>query len=129
LNFEKKHSILVIDDNPSILRTMTRVLSKAGYVVDAAQTGNEAKEKFTIKVFDAALIDIRLGKMEGTDLLPLMNKLAPNMFKILFTGTPMPEKMLEKARRGADVFLTKPVKPEKLLGILEERFAQRKTPA
>jgi DNA-binding NtrC family response regulator len=123
---EKKRSILIIDDNPSILRTMTRVLSKAGYVVDSAQTGNEATRKFRAKSFDAALIDVRLGEMEGTDLLPQMRKVAPNMLKILFTGTPMPEEMLEKARRGADVFLLKPVKPETLLGILEDKLERRK---
>ena len=117
---------MIIDDNASILRTMTRVLSKAGYVVDSAQTGNEATRKFSVKSFDAALIDVRLGEMEGTDLLPQMRKLAPDMLKILFTGTPMPEEMLEKARRGADVFLLKPVKPETLLGILEDKLERGK---
>ncbi|HYA77186.1 MAG TPA: response regulator [Verrucomicrobiae bacterium] len=124
---EKKQSILVIDDNPSILRTMTHVLSKAGYAVDAVQTGNEATEKFLTKSFDAALIDVRLGDLEGTDLLPHIRKIAPTMLTILFTGTPMSEEMLEKARKGADVFLLKPVKPETLLGILEEKLTNRKS--
>lgn len=124
---EKKHSILIIDDDSSILRTFNRVLSKAGYAVETAKTGEEATGKFYAKSFDAALIDVRLGEMEGTDLLPQMQKVAPNMLKILFTGTPMPESMLEKARMGADIFLLKPVKPETLLGILEERLEPRKT--
>jgi len=124
---EKKQSILVIDDNPSILRTMTHVLSRAGYSVDAVQTGDEAREKFRTKSFDAALIDVRLGDLEGTDLLPHIRKIAPTMLTILFTGTPMSEEMLEKARKGADVFLLKPVKPEILLGILEEKLTHRKS--
>ena len=119
---DKKRSILIIDDDPSILRTLTRILGKAGYMVDAAQTGNEASEKFTTKRYDAALIDVRLGEIKGTDLLPHMQKVAPNMVKILFTGTPMPESELDDVRRSADVFLLKPVKPETLLGILEEKL-------
>ncbi len=123
---DRKMNILVIDDDPSILRTMAHVLKKAGYDVDTAQTGKEATEKFTAEKFDAALIDIRLGEMEGTDLLPNMRKVAPKMLKILFTGTPMPEEMLATAKKGADVFLLKPVKPETLLRILEEKLEDRK---
>jgi DNA-binding NtrC family response regulator len=122
---KKKNRILIIDDNASILRAFSRVLSKAGYSVETAQTGKEASRKFMEKCFDAALIDVRLGEMQGTDLLPEMKKASPNMLKILFTGTPMPESMLDEAKRGADVFLLKPVKPETLLGILEERLERR----
>jgi len=122
---EKKRSILIIDDDPSILRTLSRVLMKAGYVVDSAQTGNEAEKKLSAKSFDAALIDVDLGEMEGTDLLPQMRKAAPSMLKILFTGTPMPESMLDKAKKGADVFLLKPIKPEMLLAIIKEKIAQQ----
>jgi DNA-binding NtrC family response regulator len=119
---EKNQRILIIDDNTSILRTMTHVLSKAGYAVEAVQTGNEATKKFRTKSFDAALIDIRLGDLEGTDLLPEIRKIAPNILTIMFTGTPMSEETLEKAKKGADVFLLKPVKPETLLEILKEKF-------
>lgn len=122
---QKKSSILIIDDDLSILRTLNRVLSKAGYVVETARTGNEASGKFVEKRFDVALIDIGLGEMEGTDLFPQMNKTAPNMLKIIFTGTPMNDEVLEKARSGADVFLLKPVKPEMLLEILEEKLGKK----
>jgi DNA-binding NtrC family response regulator len=123
---EKKRSILIIDDDPSILRTLTRLLSKAGYALDTAQTGKEASEKLATKSFDAALIDVRLGETQGTDLLPQMEKTVPSMLKIVFTGTPMAESMLNKAKKGADVFLLKPVRPELLLGILEEKLNLRK---
>ena len=74
-----KRSILIIDDNPSILRTMTRVLGREGYDLYTAQTGKEASEKLSTKKFDAALIDVGLGETLGTDLLPLMNEVAPSM--------------------------------------------------
>jgi DNA-binding NtrC family response regulator len=119
---ENKRSILIIDDNPSILRTMTRVLGREGYDLYTAQTGKEASEKLSTKKFDVALIDVGLGETLGTDLLPLMNKVAPSMLKIVFTGTPMSEGTRDEVNRGADVFLLKPVKPETLIGILEEKL-------
>ncbi len=119
---EKKKSVLIIDDDPSILRTLSRVLSKAGYAVETAQTGKEATGKFASQSFNAALIDVGLSEMEGTDLLPQMQKTAPHMLKILFTGTPMPESTIDKAKQGADIFLLKPVAPETLLDILAKRL-------
>jgi DNA-binding NtrC family response regulator len=119
---ENKRSILIIDDNPSILRTLTRLLSREGYEMYSAQTGKEASEKLSTKKFDAALIDVGLGETLGTDLLPLMGKMAPSMLKIVFTGTPMSEGTLEEAMKRADVFLLKPVKPETLIGILAEKL-------
>ena len=126
---EVKHSILIIDDNPGILRTLTRLLSKSGYDAYTAQTGKEASEKLTTQKFDVALIDVGLRETLGTDLLPQMNKVAPSMLKIVFTGTPLSEDKVDKARREADLFLLKPVKPETLLQILEERFNPKTTSA
>jgi DNA-binding NtrC family response regulator len=119
---ENKRSILIIDDNPSILRTLTRVLSREGYDLYTAQTGKEASEKLSTEKFDVALIDVGLGETLGTDLLPLMNKVAPGMLKIVFTGTPMSEGTRDLVMRGADVFLLKPVKPETLIEILKEKL-------
>jgi DNA-binding NtrC family response regulator len=122
---ENKRSILIIDDNSSILRTMSRLLSREGYVLDTAQTGKEASEKLLTKKFDAALIDVGLGETLGTDLLPMMSKVAPGMLKIVFTGTPMSNDTLDEVNRGADLFLLKPVKPETLIRILEEKLRQK----
>jgi DNA-binding response OmpR family regulator len=119
---EKKRSVLVIDDDPSILRTLRRVLDKSGYEVDTARSGSESVERLAARSYDAAIVDAGLGDMKGTDLLPRMRKLAPNMVRIMLTGTPMTESLLEKAMAEANVFLLKPVKPEVILQILEENI-------
>jgi CheY-like chemotaxis protein len=119
---EKKRTILVIDDNSSISRTLNRILSRAGYSVDVAGSGGEATEKFTVNKYDAAIIDVGLGDMQGTDLLPQMRKNAPRMLRIILTGTPMIESTLDEAKSGAHVFLLKPVAPETILGILKDKL-------
>ena len=116
--------ILVIDDDQAILRVFTRVLNRKGYDVATAETGNDARKKLESEVFDAALIDVRLPDVEGVDLLPFMQNKAPRMVKIVFTGLSMMAS--EFAERGADAFLIKPVTPEILLSVLDEKIAAKR---
>jgi two-component system NtrC family response regulator len=73
--------ILVIDDDQAILRVFTRILNRKGYDVTTADTGNDARKKLESKVFDAALIDVRLPDVEGINLLPFMHNKDPRMVK------------------------------------------------
>jgi DNA-binding NtrC family response regulator len=118
---EKKGTILVVDDDTSILRTMSRILQKAGYSVDTGRCGKEALEKCTVNSYDAAIIDNGLGDMMGIDLLPQMQKVNPRMLRVMLTGTPAPESLLD-TKLGADVFLLKPVSPETIIKTLDERL-------
>ncbi len=117
----KKH-IIVIDDDKSILRTFTRILQKSGYEIDVAETGKEALEKTKRKTYDLALIDIRLPDMDGTDLLVKMQKTMRGAVKIMITGFPSLETGVKALDEGADAYLVKPVKPEELLALIEEKF-------
>jgi DNA-binding response OmpR family regulator len=117
-----KKNILVIDDDKSILRTFTRILQKKGYSIDVAETGKEALEKAEKKNYDLALIDIRLPDMEGTDLLVKMQRSMRDSIKIMITGFPSLETGVKALDEGADAYLVKPVKPEELLALIEEKF-------
>lgn len=117
-----KTHILVVDDDKSILRTFTRILQKKGYEIDVAETGREAIEKTKSAKFDMALIDIRLPDMDGTDLLSKIQPFTPETIKILITGFPSVESGLKAVDEGADAYLVKPVKPEELLALIEEKI-------
>ncbi len=115
-------TILVIDDDPSIVRTLTKVLTRAGFKVDAARSGSEAIQKLRENSYDVSIVDLRLGDMEGTELLSMMQKASPQMLRIMLTGTPIPNSRLEEAQGKADFFLLKPVKPQELLAIIDSRL-------
>ncbi len=115
---EENSTVLVVDDDPSIVKSLIRILTKAGYIVDAARSGSEAIRKLKANTYDAAILDLELGDMEGTEVLWIVQKTASRMLRIILTGTPMPEGKLEETRNKADVFLLKPVKPEQLLAVL-----------
>ena len=118
-------TILVVDDDKSILRTFTRILQKNGYKIDPVETGKEAIEKACSKHYDLALVDIRLPDMDGTELLAKMKKPLQNTIKIMITGFPSLESGAKALDEGADAYLVKPVKPEELLVLIEEKLKNK----
>ena len=119
---EHKKAILVVDDDKSILRIFTRILQKNGYEIDVAETGKEAIEKAKAKKYAVALMDVRLPDMDGTDLLPKMQKNMQDTVKIMITGFPSFETGVKALDEGADAYLVKPVKPKELLILIEEKL-------
>jgi DNA-binding response OmpR family regulator len=124
----RKKTILVVDDDKSILRTFTRILQKSGYEIDVAETGKEAMEKAENRHYDLALVDIRLPDMDGTDLLAKLKKPLQHTVKIMITGFPSLETGVKALDEGADAYLVKPVKPQELLMLLEEKLKNREDP-
>jgi DNA-binding response OmpR family regulator len=122
---EKKKTILVIDDDKSILRTFTRILQKDGYEVAVAETGKEALEKAETGRYDLALVDVRLPDMDGIDLLNKMQKTMGGTVKIMITGFPSLENGVKALDEGADAYLVKPVRPEELLMLIEEKLKSK----
>ena len=118
-------TILVVDDDKSILRTFTRILQKNGYEIDAVETGKEAIEKADMHHYDLALVDIKLPDMDGTDLLAKMKKPLQDTVKIMVTGFPSVESGVKALDEGADAYLVKPVKPEELLMLIEEKLKSK----
>ena len=114
-----KH-VLIVDDDKSILKYMRTVLEKKGYIVSTAETGKEARRKCDGNSFDIALIDIKISDMEGTELLEkIRDKLT---LKIIITGFPSQKNAIDSLNLGADSYIVKPIKPKKLLKVIEENL-------
>src|SRR3972149_11091213 len=122
---ENKKIILVVDDDKSILRTFPRILQKSGYEIDVAETGKEAIEKADNRHYDLALVDIRLPDMDGTELLAKLKVQLQNTVKIMITGFPSLETGVKALDEGADAYLVKPVKPQELLLLIEEKLKNK----
>jgi len=124
LNEEKK-SILIVEDDKAIIKSLKDILQSEGYSVDTAENGREAIQKSKEKFFNMALLDIKLPDMEGTKLLVTMHENLPKMVKIMITGYPSVENAVEALNRGADAYIMKPVKPEDLLALIEEKLEKQ----
>lgn len=118
-------NILVVDDDRATLQILERILQKQGYNVDVAETGREAEEKVNSKLFDLALIDVKLPDTDGIDLLGEIHRIRPKMIKIVITGFASMENGIRAMEVGADAYLVKPVTSEELLKVLEQKLKER----
>jgi CheY-like chemotaxis protein len=91
---------------------------KKRYETDTAQTGKEAIERAKAKCYSVALIDVCLPDVNGMDLLGKLDDHGCRMIKIIITGFPTSP---PKGGKPADAYLLKPVKPQELLALLEQK--------
>ena len=120
-----KKSILIVDDDKTILKSLQDVLRLEGYYVDGVETGREALEKSEAGFYNLALIDIKLPDMEGTELLKKMHDSFPKMIRIIVTGYPDLENAVKSLNFGADAYLVKPVDTRKLLKVVAEKMREQ----
>jgi len=118
-------NILVVDDDKVALQITERILRKQGYHVDVAETGREAEEKVNSRLFDLALIDVRLPDIDGVDLVEEIHRIKPKMVKIVITGFASMENGIKAMEAGADAYLVKPVASQELLRIVEQKLKDR----
>jgi len=116
---EEKGSILIVDDDESIRKTLAAILEEKGYHVDTADTGMKGIAKSKTKFYNLALLDIRLPDMEGTQLLTRLRDTVPKMAKVIVTGYPSLQNAVEALNQGADAYIIKPLNIDSALTTIE----------
>jgi DNA-binding NtrC family response regulator len=116
----------VVDDDTAIRKTLSRILEKEGYLVEAVESGEKAIEVSNERFFNVALIDIRLPDMEGTKLLEKLKRTEPKMVKIIVTGYPSLKNAVEAVNKGADGYVLKPFDAGELLAMIEEHLKRQR---
>jgi DNA-binding NtrC family response regulator len=122
---EQKRRILIVDDDQAILKSLGDYLSMKGYSVETVKTGKEAIEKSKSQFFNLAVLDIKLPDIEGTELLTKMHETEPRTIKIMLTGFPNMTNAVESLNKRADAYVVKPVEPEKLLKLVEQKLGEQ----
>ncbi len=107
--------ILIVDDEPALLRLYTRALGSAGYEVVAAGSAEEAMSAIKESHLDAVLTDIHLPGARGTALLQRFQAERPELPVLLMTGSPAIETAVEAVELGAVRYLRKPFEIDHLL--------------
>ena len=120
-----KGRILVIDDDEGIRKVITTALKDESYITDTASNGKEAIEKSRTNAYNLAIIDIHLPDMEGTQLLSELKETTPKMRKIIVTGYPDVQNAITAVKKGADDFITKPVKIDLLINSIKEQLGKQ----
>ena len=120
-----KGRILIIDDDEGIRKVITTALNDESYITDTASNGKEAIEKSRTNAYNLAIIDIHLPDMEGTQLLSELKETTPKMRKIIVTGYPDVQNAIAAVKKGADDFITKPVKIDLLINSIKEQLGKQ----
>ena len=104
--------ILIVDDEPTILMTMSHVLSGKDTMVITSSRIEEAEEALARYTFDLVIADIRLSGMEGIEgleLLSYVKQVSPKTNVIIMTAYGSDEMREEAYKRGAFQYFEKPI--------------------
>ena len=111
----KKKTILLVDDEEIILKSLGRDLKKAGYDVAMAANGESAIAKLGEKRFDLVITDLMMEGLNGIQVLKQAKKIDPELPVIILTGYGDMTSAIDALRSGADDYLLKPCDVEELL--------------
>jgi two-component system nitrogen regulation response regulator NtrX len=101
-------SILIIDDEKSIRKTLTEILSYEGYKIDEASDGEEGLKKFKEKNYDLVLCDIKMPKLDGIEFLEKAGEINDEVPIIIISGHGNIETAVEAVKKGAYDYISKP---------------------
>ena len=107
-------SILVVDDDPAMRKSIARLLSIDGYRVDAAASGRELMAIDDLEQYFAILLDLRLPDGDASQLYERIRGRAPETAVLVITGHANVESTLRAIRQGVNDYLIKPIEPDAL---------------
>ena len=99
--------ILVIDDEPSIRDLLDTLLSRKGYDVVLAASGQKGLELFRRERPDALVLDLKMPGMDGLTVLQQVRSLNPKLPVIMLTGAGTPETELQARAQGVTEYVEK----------------------
>jgi two-component system response regulator GlrR len=111
--------ILLVDDDPSLLRLLSIRLNSAGYDVRAVQNGETALEAVDTLRPDLVITDLRMDRMDGMQLLDELNRRCTGLPVLILTAHGTIPDAVSATQEGAVAFLTKPVDKTSLLEQVE----------
>lgn len=126
-NLSASKKILVVDDILYVVKSISKILTEAGYYVLTATTGKEAIDVIKKNPVDLITIDQKLPDMNGVKLVDEIRKLNFEIFpKIIFISAIYDKEEIQSIlTHSVDNFILKPFKKNKLLEIINELFNKK----
>jgi len=122
-DFNAKYSVLVVDDEPIVCHSVRRILSKQSCAVEEAFDVDAALQKMRLRDYDLVILDLKMPKRSGMEVLKSIRKQWPELPVVMVTGHGTIETAIEATRLGAFNFLPKPFTPAELTNVAVEALA------
>jgi two-component system response regulator GlrR len=120
-------SVLLVDDDESLLRLMEIRLQGEGYAVQSAESGKDALRLLNTQNVDVVLSDLRMPGLDGLSLFEEIMSIGKDIPVILMTAHGTIQDAVEATQRGVFGFLTKPIDHDELRALLKKAVSQSQT--
>ena len=120
-----KH-LLIVDDEKPLREAIAERLSDHGFVVEQADSGEQALQRLSEFAFDVIITDLRLPGIDGREVMDAALQRYPEIVAIVITGFGTVKDAVEAIKQGAADFITKPFQFDALLHVLTSAFEQRR---
>ena len=130
MNVEAKKAILLVDDDPLVLASLTKLLEKAGYVVHAYQDSRHAIQDAMTEDFDLVVTDVRMPHVDGVQAIRYIREIRlqnnkPLVPEVIITGYAQEYESAAGELKVAG-FLYKPFHPGEFLDVIVKALADKK---
>jgi DNA-binding NtrC family response regulator len=113
-------TVLVVDDEINICRSVEKILARIGIRVRMALNGEEALGLLAAESFDAVLTDLKMSRIGGMEVLRRVKEMAPGLPVIVMTGFASVSSAVEVMKLGAVDYLPKPFTPGEVRAIVRQ---------
>jgi len=103
-------SIMIVDDEPIVGKRLKRLFEKDGYNVEIFSRGSQALKELENKKFDIIITDLKMGKVDGMQILETAREKYPDTKIIIISGLSKNELVIDALKKGAYSFIVKPFK-------------------
>lgn len=122
---EAKARVLVVDDEPIVIKSCDRVLTPEGIEVKGASCGRDGLKFIGEDGFDVVLLDLKMPDIDGIDVLRRVRKVKPDVAVIIITGYPSVGTAVEAMKLGASDYIVKPFAPQEVRGVVTKAMKHR----
>ncbi|GAB6145037.1 response regulator [Desulfocicer niacini] len=124
----KNFRILVVDDELIVRDSMKEWFEFEGYAVDMADSGATALGMISENDYSLMFLDIKMGQMDGTEVLKRTKEIQPELKVIMMTAYATVETAVETLTRGALEYIVKPFEPDTVLAKVDALYQESKPP-
>src|SRR5574339_1115832 len=123
---ENAKHLLLVDDEGALREAIAERLADHGFIVEQADSGEQALQRLAEFAFDILITDLRLPGIDGRQVLDAALERYPDIIAIVITGYGTVKDAVEAIKQGAADFITKPFQFDALMHVLRSAMEQRR---